>query len=57
MLTGDDGDVNEAWKMYTQMAATDWKLLPAAGGLEDQDEVLMDNVFAIRLAVQKLRKE
>lgn len=49
--------MNEAWKYFTQMAAFDWKLLPASGGLEDQDEALMENIFLIRLAIQRLRKD
>ena len=35
----------------------DWKHLPKAGGLEAQDEMLMDNIFAITSFVRKIQKE
>lgn len=38
------------------MEATDWKHLPKSGGLEEQDEVLMDNIFAITSFVRKIQK-
>jgi hypothetical protein len=47
-------DVEEAWKYYVMMTATQWYFLPAAGGLEDQDEVLLDNIFSIRNSVERM---
>ena len=38
------------------MEATDWRHLPKAGGLEAQDEILMDNIFAITSFVRKIQK-
>ena len=49
-------DIQEAWKYYTWMAAFDFKHLPRAGGLADQDETLMQNIFRVAVAVGKLRK-
>lgn len=50
------GDFEEAWKYFMLMEATDWKHLPKAGGLEEQDEVLMNNIFAITSFVRKIQK-
>lgn len=52
---GDDADVEEAWTWYVWLEATEWKFLPRAGGLEDQDMLLMENVFRIRTSANKLR--
>jgi len=49
-------DFEEAWKYFVMMEATDWKHLPKSGGLEEQDEVLMDNIFAITSFVRKIQK-
>ena len=54
-MTGTQVDQDEAWQMYTWMEATQWRFLPRAGGLEDQDEILLDNIFAIAAAVEKTR--
>lgn len=43
--------------MFTIMEATGWKFLPAAGGLGDQDEVLMDNIFAISYEYRRMKKK
>lgn len=55
-LIGTVDDIEEAWRMYTMLEALDWRHLPAAGGLGDQDEVLMNNIFAISHEVNRLRK-
>lgn len=55
-LLGDRADFEEAWKYFVWMEACDWKHLPNAGGLADQDEMLMENVFAITSFVRKVRK-
>ena len=54
-LTGGAEDIQEAWKYFTWMQALDWHFLPAAGGLEDQDEVLMNNVFSINAAIRRMK--
>ncbi len=43
--------------MFTWMEATDWKHLPSAGGLLDQDEVLMENIMRITSLVRKSGKQ
>lgn len=55
-VAGDIADLEEAWKYFVWMEACEWKHLPRAGGLEDQDEMLMENVFAITSFVRKVRK-
>ncbi|MFA5416893.1 MAG: hypothetical protein WC341_00405 [Bacteroidales bacterium] len=55
-MEGDLSDFEEAWKYFVWMQATDWKLLPTTGGLEDQDNLLMNNIFKIASFVQKLKK-
>lgn len=57
LLIGDEDDVKEAWKYYAWCAAFEWKFLPRAGGLEDQDDVLMNNIFEVRNMVEKARKK
>ena len=49
-------DLEEAWKYFIWLEAVDWKHLPKAGGLEDQDELLMENLFAVTMFVRKIRK-
>ena len=55
-LIGSTDDVEEAWRMYTLMEATEWRFLPAGGGLGDQDDILLSNVFAIAARVSLLRR-
>jgi hypothetical protein len=55
-LDGDLTDFEEAWELFTWMEATDWKILPNAGGLQDQEKILMDNIFKIAAFVQKVKK-
>lgn len=55
MLAGSLADQDEAWRYYIWCEALDWKHLPAVGGLEDQDELLMENMFLIKQMVQKIR--
>jgi hypothetical protein len=49
--------VAEAWRYWVLLEAMEWKHLPRAGGLEDQDEMLMENIFMIASAVQRLKKK
>lgn len=39
--------IDAAFEMYINLKASDWKLLPNAGGLMDQDEGLMQAVFTL----------
>jgi hypothetical protein len=55
ILAGDAGDLEEAWRMFTWTEATQWRHLPTAGGLQDQDEMLMNNIFAIAAAINRVR--
>ncbi len=55
-MIGDECDFEEAWKFFTWLEAIDWKVLPIAGGLQDQDEVLMENIFRIVSVVRKVKK-
>jgi hypothetical protein len=56
VLVGDEADMEEAWRYYCWMEATQWRFLPYAGALEDQEQVLMDNIFLIAASVNRLRK-
>ena len=56
-LNGDMSDFEEAWRYYTQMEACGWQHLPRAGGLEDQDEMLMDNIFRISSSIEKCKRK
>ncbi len=55
-LTGSDEDIKEAWKYFVWGEAFEWKHLPCAGGLEDQDEMLMNNIFEIRRYIYGFKK-
>lgn len=54
-LIGDERDFEYAWRMFLWMQATDWRFLPEAGGLANQDEVLFENLLAIKVAVSKIK--
>lgn len=54
-LMGTLEDVAEAWMTYTIVEALDWKYLPSQ--VHNEDDVLMNNIFAIASRVNKLRKE
>jgi hypothetical protein len=41
--------------MFVWMEATEWRFLPRAGGLEDQDMLLFENLMRIRTSVLKLK--
>lgn len=55
-ITGGMEDLEEAWGAYTQMEATGWHHLPYAGGLLDQPELLMQNIYRIANAVRQRRE-
>ena len=56
-LIGDEADLEEAWRYFIWLEATEWKHLPKAGGLEDQDEILMNNIFSILAFVRKMKSK
>ena len=56
MLEGSDADLEEAWLAFTQLEATGWQFLPYAGGLLDQPDLLMRNVFRIKLVADQKRE-
>ncbi len=56
MLEGSDADLEEAWLAFTQMEATDWHFLPYAGGLLEQPELLMRNLYKIKVVANNARE-
>lgn len=40
-------DLERAWSVWTLLSSTGWKHLPEAGGLLDQDELLMNDISII----------
>ena len=56
-LQGDWPDLEEAWKAYSMMEATDWHFLPYAGGLMDQPEMLILNIFRIARVAKWLKEQ
>lgn len=56
MLEGGDADLEEAWLAFAQMEATGWQFLPYAGGLLDQPDLLMRNVFRIKYVADQKRE-
>jgi hypothetical protein len=46
-LTGTAEDMEFAWQTFTLMQATAWRFLPFSGGLLDQPQLLMDNLFTL----------
>ncbi len=54
-LEGTPEDMELAFQVFTQMQATDWRFLPAPGGLLDQPELLMNNLFILAGKYQELK--
>lgn len=50
-------DFEAAWTVYLQMEALEWKHLPDAGGLLDQNDALMEDLTKIRAAVWRVRQQ
>ncbi len=50
------GDVELAWRTWTLLDATEWKHLPHAGGLLDQDGPLMDDVMSIEFMSRRVKE-
>ncbi len=46
-FTWDLLEPEAAWRVWTMLEATEWRHLPQAGGLLDQDEALMSDLAAI----------
>lgn len=44
-----------AYQVFTRMQATGWKFLPVAGGLLDQPELLMNNLFVLAARYQEIK--
>lgn len=55
-LEGSADDAEEAWSAFTGLEATDWRFLPYSGGLMDQPELLMRNVYRIKALSNALRE-
>jgi hypothetical protein len=55
-LEGDRNDAEEAWGAFASMEATDWRFLPYAGGLMDQPELVMRNLYRIKALSNALRE-
>jgi len=51
-----EGDPDQAYKVWSQMAATDWKHLPAGGGLLDQPEALWNDVLTIEFMNRRIQE-
>jgi hypothetical protein len=52
-------DFDSAWRVFTTMEATraaGWQHLPFPGGVLDQPELLMDEVFQCASLARKIRK-
>lgn len=56
MLEGGEIDLEEAWSAFTQMEATGWRFLPYAGGLLDQPELLMRNIYRIARVARNMEE-
>lgn len=46
----------KAWQVYTMLENIEWKHLPDAGGLLDQDEALMQDLSVIAYQSQIIRQ-
>jgi hypothetical protein len=53
---GSQADFEQAWRCYVWLEAVQWRHLPDDGGLLDQDETLMENIFMIASAVGRAKK-
>jgi hypothetical protein len=49
-------DAERSWKVWTWMEATGGRHLPYPGGLMDQPESLMDDLFTISAEAQRMKK-
>lgn len=51
-----DGDPDDAYTVWSQVQATDWKHLARAGGLQDQPEALWSDVLKIEWMNRRLKE-
>jgi hypothetical protein len=51
-----EGDPDEAYRDWSEMAATDWKHLLRAGGLHDQPEARWHDVLSIEFMNRRLKE-
>lgn len=56
ILDGGPGDFEEAWKAFVLLEAVEWKHLPYTGGLMDQPDLLMRNIFRVKYLHGKLKE-
>jgi len=50
------GDPDEAYKVWAQMVATDWKHLLVSGGILDQPAALWDDMMTIEFMHRRVRE-
>lgn len=58
-LVGNVEDVETAWRVYLVLASVNnlgWHVLPYAGGVLDQPEVLLTNLLSIHAYLNKLEE-
>lgn len=48
-------DFETSWSVWVRMEATGWRFLPYPGGLLDQPEWLMQDLFRIRAASERMK--
>lgn len=48
-------DLETSWQAWMRMEATGWKFMPYPGGLLDQPEWLMQDLFRIRAASERMK--
>jgi hypothetical protein len=57
VLVGTVDDMEMAWHTFTLMQATAWRFLPFSGGLLDQPQLLMDNLFTLVAQFNEIKKD
>jgi hypothetical protein len=50
------GDPDDAYRVWTQLNATEWKHLPSSGGLLDQPEALWNDVLAVEFMHRRVKE-
>jgi hypothetical protein len=56
-MLGTPDDMEKAWKVFVLMEATQWNHLPDAGGILDQDDILMENLMRIKSVSNKMPRK
>ena len=49
-------DFGTSWMVWVRMEATGWKFLPYPGGLLEQPDWLMQDLFRIRAASERVKE-